>query len=211
MAIPFKITGAGNNNAANVFRVTFSTALSSAPKIEAWDNSATFPSKDAAGVTTLKEIFTGTAGNSYKPMLYAVSTSSGTPGANWKPATATVGGATANRLLGTTNFVLDTAIPGAGGHMLFNLGIEVPFDATVPSVTSMAHLIQIRYTYTGSAPSVVFAANEGTEGTPVWTNFTPGSHGVQYCNASTIWASGPYKLTLPEIGTVDASELGITA
>ena len=210
MAVPYKLTGAGNNNAQYVFKVTFSTALSTAPKIEGWDNSSTFPAKDSAGTTVAKEIFTGTAGNSLLAMLYAVSTTSGTPGSNWKPAAATGGSTNPNRLEGTTSYVTDTTTPGAGSSIYFNLGIEVPYDATVPSTTSMAHIIQVRYTYTGSAPSVTFYGNEGTEGTPTWTQFTPGTHGVRYCNASTSWAAGPYKLTLPESSTVDASELGIT-
>ena len=211
MSIPCKVTGAGNYNAANVFRVTFSTALSSAPKIEAWDNSSTFPAKDAAGVTVAKEVFTGTTGNSNKPMVYAISTTGGAPGANWKPASATAGSANPNRLKGTTNYITDTTTPGAGGSIKFNLGIEVPYDAAVPSNVSMSFLIQVRYSYTGTAPSVTFAANEGTEGSPIWTTITPGSHGIVFCNSSTIWSSGPYKLTLPESGTVDASEIGIVA
>jgi hypothetical protein len=210
MAVPFKLIGAGNNNAQYVFKTTFSTALSTAPRIEGWDSSATFPAKDAAGTTVVKEIFAGTTGNSNIPMLYAASTTGGAPGVNWKPTSATAGSATINRLKGTTNYVTDTTTPGAGAAIYFNLGIEVPYDATVPSTSSMAHLIQIRYTYTGSAPSVAIYGNEGTEGTPSWTAITPGTHGVRYCNASTIWATGPYKLTLPESSTVDASELGIT-
>lgn len=210
MAIPAKATGAGNNNAQNVFKITFSTALSTAPKIEAWDNSQTFPAKDAAGATVAKEIFTGTAGNSSKPMLYAVSTTGGAPGANWKPASATAGSANPNRLKGTTNYVTDTATPGAGGATLFNLGIEAPYDAAVPSSSSMAHMIQVRYTYTGAAPTLTWAFNEGTEGSPSWTTITPATHGIRYCNSSTNWAAGPYKLTLPAASVVDAGELGIT-
>ncbi|KUK49418.1 MAG: hypothetical protein XD75_0582 [Parcubacteria bacterium 33_209] len=127
MAIPNKATGAGNNNAANVFKVTFSQALSTAPKYEAWDNSKTFPAKDESGSTVAKEIFTGTTGNGNKPMLYLVDTNAGAtpPGANWKPASAT-------------------------------------------------------------------------------------THGLRYVNTGTSWAAGPYKLTLPESGTVDAGEVGVT-
>ena len=75
----------------------------------------------------------------------------------------------------------------------------------------MAAIIQIRYTYTGSAPSLTFAYNDaGTETTPTWTTFTPGTHGVRFCNSSTSWAAGPYKLTLPSSGVVVAGELGVT-
>ena len=208
MAIPNKCTGAGNNNAQNVFKCTFSTALSSAPKYEAWDNAETYPARTIDGTTVDKEIFVGTAGNSNKPMLYLVATTSAAPGANWKPATATADSANPNRLKGTTNYVTDPTTPGASGSILWNQGVEVPSDATVPSTTSMAHIIQIRYTYTGTAPTLTFAFNEGTEVAPTWTTFTPGTHGVRYCNAGTV--AGTYKLTLPASGTVDAAEQWVT-
>jgi len=55
MAIPLKVTGAGNNSTArNCYKVTFTQALSSAPIYKAWDNSKTFPDKDAAGSTVTK-------------------------------------------------------------------------------------------------------------------------------------------------------------
>lgn len=209
MAIPNKATGAGNNDAQNVFKVTFDQALSTAPKIEAWDNSQTFPDKDAAGSTTAKEAFTGTTENGNKPMIYAVATTSSSPGSDWKPSSASAGSANPNRLKGTTNYVTDPTTPGLGDAILFNLGIEVPSDATVPSSSSLNTLIQIRYTYTGTAPALTFAFNEGTEGTPSWTTLTPGTHGLRFCNSGTV-GGGPYKLTLPASGTVDASEVWVT-
>ena len=60
--IPNKVTGAGNIDATMAYKVKFSKALSSTPKIEAWDNSETFPAVGTTSTTT-KEIFTGTAGN----------------------------------------------------------------------------------------------------------------------------------------------------
>jgi hypothetical protein len=144
-------------------------------------------------------------------MLYLAATTSAAPGANWKPASASAGSANPNRLKGSTNYVTDPTTPGAGGAILFNIGLEVPYDASVPSSSSAAHMIQVRYTYTGSAPSLTWAFNEGSEGTPSWTTITPGTHGLRYCNSSTSWAAGPYKLTLPASGTVDAGEIGVTA
>lgn len=215
MAIPSKVIGAGNANATQCFKVTFDQALSTAPKIEAWDNSETFPLKTASGATTALEIFTGTTGNGDTPCIAAWSggaeSSGNLPGASWHPASATGGSANPNLLLGTTNYVTCTNTPGLGGDIVFNLSLEVGFDATVPSTTEYAAIIQIRYTYTGTAPALVFAYNDGgTEGTPSWTTFVPGTDGVRFCNASTSWAAGPYKLTLPGSGVVVASELGIT-
>jgi len=210
MAIPFQITGAGNQDAQYVFRVTFSNGLSTPPYIEAWDNALTFPSKTSTGTTVANEVFTGTTGNGNIPMLYAVATTSASPRDNWKPTSATAGSDNPNRLMGNTNYVTDPTIPGAGESIYFNLCIEVPYDATVPSATSLAHVIQIRYKYSGSVPVVTFAGNEGTEAIPVWTELVSGTNGIQYCNAGTDWSTGPYKLTLPEAGTIDAPEMGVT-
>lgn len=210
MAIPFQITGAGNQDARYVFRIEFSQELSVPPYIEAWDNALIFPSRTTTGTSVAKEVFTGTTGNGNIPMLYAVATTSATPGDDWKPASATAGSANPNRLMGDTNYVADPTTPGAGDSIYFNLGIEVPYDAAVPSTTSLAHIIQIRYRYSGPVPTVTFYANEGTETVPVWTTLVPGNNGVRYCNAGTAWDTGPYRLTLPETGTVDAPELGIT-
>jgi len=213
MTIPSKVIGAGNADNTKCFKVTFTTALSTAPKIEAWDNSATFPAKDAAGATTAKEIFTGTTANTSLPELAAWSggaESTGTkPGASWHPASATAGTANPNLLLGTTNYVTCTNTPGASGDTVFNLSLIVGYDATVPSTSSMAAIIQIRYTYTGSAPSLTFAYNDaGTEETPSWTTFVPGTNGVRFVNTGTV--EGTYKLTLPSSGLVTAGELWVT-
>lgn len=210
MAIPFKITGAGNQDTRYVFRITFSQELALAPNIEAWDNAETFPAKTATSSTVAKEIFTGTAQNGNIPMLYATATTNASPGDIWKPTAAIAGAANPNRLMGNTNYVTDPTIPSAGENIYFNLGVEIPYDATVPSTSSLAHIIQIRYTYSGTMPNITFCANEGTEALPTWTELTPGTNGVRYCDAGTDISIGPYKLTLPESGVVDAPELWIT-
>lgn len=133
-----------------------------------------------------------------------------TGGAAWHPASATAGSANPNLLLGTTNYVTCTNTPGAGGDTVINLSLKVASDATVPSTSTMAALIQIRYTYTGTAPTLAFLYNDGgTETTPVWTTFTPGTHGVRFVNTGT--SAGTYKLTLPASGTLVAPELWVTA
>lgn len=210
MAVPFQITGAGNQNKRYVFRVLFSEDLATAPSIEAWDNAETFPERTTDGATVANEVFTGTTANGEIPMLYAVSTTSESPGDDWKPSTATAGAENPNRLMGDTSYVTDPTTPSAGESIYFNLGIEVPYDATVPSTESLAHTIQIRYRYSGTEPTVTFYGNEGTETSPSWTEITPGTNGVRYCDAGTAWATGSYELSLPESGTIDAPELGIT-
>lgn len=208
MAIPAKAVGAGNNNAANVFRIVFSEALSTAPIYEAWDNSQTFPAKDSEGQTTNKEVFTGTIGNGQIPMLSLVDTSSGAPGANWKPITPTVGSDNPNRLKGQTNYVTSTTTPSASGEITFNMCGEFPFDASVPSDDEMNYILQIRYTYTGTAPTLTYYFNEGTEGSPSWTQWTPGTHGMRHTNEGA--SVGNYKLTLPTSGVSNTGEIWVT-
>ena len=143
--------------------------------------------------------------------MYLVDTNAGatTPGASWKPATATAGSANPNRLKGTTNYVTATNTPALGKTITFNMGAEIPSDAAVPSDSSCNFLLQIRYTYTGVAPALAYAFNEGSEAVPSWTALVPGTNGLRLCNAGTV-AGGPYKLTLPSSGTVDAAEIWVT-
>jgi len=112
MAIPSKAIGGGNvSTAMNVFRLSFSQNLSSAPQFQMWDNGSTFPAVDAAGATTTKEAFVGTAGNSNKPEYALVSTTSAASTSTWLPGTATGGSANPNRMKGTTNYVTDPTTP----------------------------------------------------------------------------------------------------
>ena len=202
MAIPGKATGYGNNNTArNVFQITFSTACSQAPLYKMWDG-ATYPATGSA-VTVLNTVFVGTAGNGNIPMTSLVDTSSGAPVAAWKPAAPTGGSANPNRMKGSTNYVTSTATPGAGGTITWNEVLELPSDATTSS--TMAVDLEITYTYTGTAPSLTWAFNQGTEGSPSWTSLTPGTNGLRHCNAGTV-GGGPYLLDIPAAGTVDSAE-----
>lgn len=209
MSIPSQVTGAGNNDTQNVFKILFTRALSSAPTYEAYDNSDTFPAVDPEGSTTDKEIFTGTTGNDNKPMLSLVDTTDESPGENWMPASASVGSANPNRLKGQVNYVTSPVTPAASGEILFNMVGEFPSDASVPSTSSMNYLLQIRYTYTGDAPGLEYYFNSGTEGTPSWTSWTPSSHGMRHTNSGA--SVDNYKLTLPAVGVVETGEIWIVA
>lgn len=209
MAIPNKATGYGNNSVAqNVFRLTFSTALSQAPTYEAYDSAATFPAV-GTDLTVAKKIFAGTAGNSSKPMLSLVATTSAAPSSAWKPAAATGGSANPNRMKGTTNYVTDPTTPGAGGVIRWNMVAELPSDL-VPATDNveMQHDLLIRYTFTGGAPALTWAFNEGTEGTPTWTNLTPGTHGIRHSKSGAVTPS--YFATVPASGTQDTVEGWVT-
>jgi hypothetical protein len=203
MSLPNKITGAGNRDAKNVLKITFSTAVATPPVLEAWDNHQTYPSVDTVGETAEWELFTGTTGNGLKPMLYAKDTTAESSGVDWKPTSAVAGGDSPNRLKGTDNYMTFLTIPS--GECKFNLGAEIPSDATVPS--NMNFLLQVRYRYSGSAPSVKFLGNTGTEASPVWEEIAPNSRGLQFADLNTDWSGTP-TLSLPESGLIDAPELG---
>lgn len=206
MAIPAKATGYGNNSTAkNVFRLEFSTALSAAPKYELYDG-ATFPATGSA-TTTSNEIFAGTAGNSNKPMMSLADTNSA-PASNWKPASATAGGAVLiNRMKGQTNFVTAGNTPGAGGAITWNMVLEVPSDAT-PGSAGQAHDLLVRYSYTGTAPTLAWKFNEGTEGTPSWTVMTKDTHGIRHCRTGS--GAGNYLANIPTSSTEDTTEGWVT-
>lgn len=97
------------------------------------------------------------------------------------------------------------------GVIRWNECFEMPSDV-VPTDNLTQDLL-FRYQYTGSAPTLKWYFNDfsvgGTEATPVWTELTPGSHGVRHCNAGT--TAGNYKLDIPPSGTVDAAEAWVTA
>lgn len=207
MAIPNKATGYGNaSTARNVFRITFSTALSSAVKYEAYDG-ATFPATGSA-VTTANTIFAGTAGNSNKPMLSLVDTTNAAPTSSWKPSSATGGSANPNRMKGQTNYVTQAGSNvGASGTITWNEVLEVPSDATTSS--TMAHDLLVRYTYTGTAPTLTWAFNEGSEGTPTWTTMTVDTHGIRHCRTGTV-SGGPYLANIPASSTEDTTEAWVT-
>lgn len=201
MAIPFKITGAGNNSTAqNVLKVTFSQALSSVPRLEAWD--------DGNLNTVTGTVFTGTSGNGNIPMLAAVATTDTAPSSSWKPASPTAGGATANRLKGSTNYVnLSASAPGAGGAVRFNVVLEVPSDISAPATLNW--VLAVRYWYTGTAPTLTWAGNEGTEGSPTWTSITAGASG-NYLRPADQSTGTTWTVDKPTSGTKDAPYYWIT-
>lgn len=207
MSIPSNVAGAGNNSSAqNVFRLTFSQALSAPPTLEAWDDS-TFS-------TTTKEQFVGSVGNGNIPYLSAVATSDVAPGAAWKPVVVTAGGAVINRLKGLVNFVnLTTVIPGAGGSVRFNLNFEIPFDASVPSTNTFG-VLAVRFSYSGPLPSLTWQFNDvsagGTEGAPQFTNLTPGAAGNYIRPADAGSSSASVVITKPTASVVDAAQVWVT-
>lgn len=206
MAIPSKAIGAGNGSTAqNVFRIVFSQTLSANPTLEAWDSSA------FSAVT--KEMFVGTVVNGNLPFLSAVATTDAAPTSNWKPASVAAGGATANRLKGTTNYVnLSTTAPTAGQAVRFNLCWEIPSDATVPSTSTMNGVLACRFSYSGATPALTWQYNDaGTEGAPVWTTITPGAAGSFIRPANSGVTSANVVVTKPASATLDAPEVWITS
>ena len=207
MSIPSQVENAGNTSTAqNVFRVTFSQALAAPPTIESWDD-ATFSS-------TTKEQFAGTSVNGHKPYVSAVATTDAAPASNWKPSSAVGGGATANRLKGTTNYVnASAAAPGSGGTIRFNLDFELPSDMSIPS-TSVFGVLAVRYSYSGTAPTLTWQYNDagagGTESVPVWITITPGSSGAFIRPTDAGATPSNLSVTKPSSGVADAAQIWVT-
>lgn len=208
MSVPSNAAGASNNSSAqNVFRVVFSQALSAPPTLESWDDS-TFS-------TNTKEMFTGTAGNGGIPYVSAVGTTDTAPTPLWKPVSPAAGGAVANRLKGSTNFVnLTVNTPGVGSAVRFNISWEIPFDATVPSTTTLNGVIAVRYSYSGAAPTLTWQFNDvsagGTEASPVWTGITPGAAGQFIRPTDAASNSANLVVTKPSSGVVDCGQVWVS-
>jgi hypothetical protein len=208
MSVPSNVANAGNNSSAqNVFRVVFSQALSASPSLEAWDDS-TFSSNT-------KEMFTGTAGNGGIPYVSAVATTDTAPTPLWKPVAPVGGGAVANRLKGTTNFVtLTTTIPGVGAAVRFNLDWEISFDTTVPSTTTCNGVLAVRYSYSGAAPTLTWQFNDvsagGTESSPQWTGITPGAAGQFIRPTDSGVSSANLVFTKPSAGVLDSAQIWVS-
>jgi hypothetical protein len=186
--------------------VTFSQATSDVPTLEAWD--------DFTLSTTTNEIFAGTTGNGNIPMISGVATTDGAPSSNWKPSGVTGGGATINRILGSTNYVnLSASSIGASGAVRFNLVWEIPYDATVPADCDCVFVI--RYSYSGSAPVLTWEFNDedagGTESVPVWSAITPGSSGDWLVPGDSGCVYTNVVIHKPPTGTTDNAELWLLA
>lgn len=207
MAIPSQVANAGNNSSnQNIFRIVFSQNLSANPTLESWD--------DGTFSTTNKEQFTGTTGNGDIPYVSAVATTDGPPSSSWKPVSPVAGGAVANRLLGTTNFVnLSTSIPVSGGSVRFNLDFEIPFDATVPAINTWG-VLACRFSFSGATPTLTWQYNDvgagGTEGAPQWTTITPGNAGNFTRPADAGTTSANVVVTRPTSGVIDAAQIWVT-
>lgn len=211
MAItPFKPTGVGMNDAINVFRITFSTALSDVPNLTAYD--------DYTLSAVTNDIFVGTALHTY-PLIAAVGETA--PGvADWFPGSSTPGFSvpgTPNSLEGsTTGIKLSTSSPGAGASVVFNIGYKIPSDITTLSIMDAA--VVCEYQYTGSAPTVSFTANDNTEGSPNWVAIDSKAGGdaptagtvtqIRPCDTGK-GADGDqsYRMTIPDTGTAYPEEI----
>lgn len=206
MGIPTKVVGGGEaSTAQNVFKITFSTALSTAPRLKAFDNYALN--------TVAHDCFVGTTGNGSKPMMAAVGTTDSAPSANWHPSSATAGGATINLLKGDVNYVnLSASAPGAGASVLYNLSWEIPFDLPI-APSNIACVFFCEFDYSGSAPVLTWYCNDdaggGTEGTPVWTQLTAGDGGTLVRPADAGVSSSNIVINRPVAGTIKSAEIWV--
>lgn len=166
------------NTNQNVLKITFSEATSTAPILTAWDDS------NLNSVTN--EILAGTSGTSNTSWLKAVETTSGAPGSSWTSSTVSLddnsnpaGGP--NALKGNDRFVPCASTASAGSSKLFNIVCYVPSDAN-SGTSGHTFVLSIRYSYTGTEPTITFYANTGSEASPTWTEISSGD---------TIYFAGP--------------------
>lgn len=186
-----QVQPAGNQDAINAFRAVFEGAdQSDIPQLTAWD--------DHNMTTTVIESLAGTPANSNKSMVLAVSTNdgNGSPGVGWATALAqTEGGAVANRLKGSSSFVLLGTTPPTSPfpkHRTFNYAMAACADSQVGSV-GYQPVLAAKVFYTGAAPTVNFDYNDNTEGSPNWVRMTSSAKGVAMPMGigNTIHATGP--------------------
>jgi hypothetical protein len=184
MAVPCDATGYGNGSVARkVFGIDFDENLSSAIVYKCWDSNSTFPATDNE-ITVANTIFAGTTANGSKPMISLLDTTNAAPASeDWKPWTATAGEANPNRMKGDTNYVEQDGSDFNAGYKTFNMDIEVPNDAQTSS--TMQFDLVATFTYTGSDPTAAYVINEGTEGSPTWTELTSGTHGIRHCRSDS--------------------------
>jgi len=206
---PFKPTGIGANAAMNVFKVTFSEALSTNPKLMAWD--------DYTCTTVDNTIIAGTSGSSNKSMIGGIGCTVA-PSAGWFPTNETAGSAvnTSSLLNGNTGFcLLSSSAPTAGQAVYFNVNYKLYSDL-VPSDT-MSSVLAVQFQYTGATPIEGWYANSGTEGTPVWTELKADVEGsapisgntqIRACDTGEGYGgTETYKATIPSSGSSFTEEI----
>lgn len=199
---------AGNPNGAYRYGVSFVVGTTGAPKGETLCSTEVTITVSSKRID-LTNIPTGPAGTLYRRIYRTLA--GGATGTKKlvtqinDNVTTTYNDDIADGSLGAAEPTINTS-----GSVRFNVTAEFPFDSSVPSASSQNILLEVLYQYTGTAPSLTYWYNDaGTESAPVWTQFTPGTHGLRLVNTGTI--AGNYKYTLPNSSVATVGELWITA
>lgn len=186
-----QVTGAGNVEAQNVYRLLFASApCSDVPQLQAWD--------DHQMASTASESLAGTVANGHVSLVAAADTSDGPVADGWVPASPAAGGALANRLRGTESFcLLGATAPGADEARTFQLAFGVAADS-VPGAAGHQPVIAVKIFYAGAPPVPVFAYNVGSDGVPSWEAMSSSPKGTAMAMGvkNTIHATGPASTTL---------------
>jgi hypothetical protein len=200
---------AGNQDAQNVFQITFATnPCSDLPQVTAWD--------DYNMNTVAIQSIAGTVGNGSKSSVLIADTSDASSGDDWATdLTQTPGGASANRCKGNDSYVeLGSVAPGAGDTRTFQMAIAV-HSSFGAGTTGHTPVIGIKTFYTGSAPTVTVKYNSANNETPTWVTLNTQTKGVSTPPSLpyTVYATGPDTtvssldpVTKPETGEAFAEE-----
>jgi len=183
----------------NVGAIQFSEAITGG-RLTAWD--------DSNHNSTNKEILAGTTGTSNNSWLRAgitaenVSPSEGAGSlpSGWKTQTVTD---TTFQLKGDTYYQTFGAI-SAGNQVRFVITCFIPYD-TSSGTAGHNPVLTVRYTYSGSAPTVTWYWNTGTESSPTWTEQTS-SYSAYFTGPDTT-SSSLDLVTAPSSGTKFPEEL----
>jgi len=172
----YRISGACASSSRNVFKIKFSEALSSVPFVKAYDTRPLEANFYEAGTSTLSkyDIFKGTVGNGYRPMLNAIDTTRGAPSSQWY-TTSTIG-------LGIATCLLD----GVDSYLQFRYSLA--------SLTAGASL-------TFNCISSNNQTAGGTESVPAWNILDASLSGILYADATATSVGHQLFMQVPESGT----------
>jgi len=127
-----------------VFKITFDTALLSAPVISAYDNTD-FDSWDIAMLAGTEETnFTGLM----KCFASGNETVNTPPAVGWaRKETGHAGSGNPNALTGSSSFVTIPLIPGVGGDFTFTMAVALPSDADYGKEGKYDPIIAVTYVH----------------------------------------------------------------
>lgn len=188
--------GLGMTN-TNIIAIKFSQAITGG-RLTAWDTNA--------HSTTAKEILAGTTEMGANSWLrggvtatdVAEAAGAGTLPSGWNTQTKAT---TTFQLQGDARYVTFAAVT-SGKQVRFVKAFYIPYDSGA-GTTNHDPVFTCRYTYTGSAPTLTWQFNTGTEGSPTWTTWDVAYSGYGTGPDTTSGSLDPVEAPLSGVAFVD--------